>query len=460
MNNNFFLVHHLKKRLTTFTITNLLNNDLLMKHSYFSLMMTLCIASSMSAQNSFNTEQVFNRGQNPVPYTGLDILRKNNPYMIIRNISNATNGRQFNKEKYVTIPYMTGNNLYGVLGSYTYDSLSKQWKKYAYNQYFILYDFNSKSVPEAYIRQTYADSLKNKYIKTNFRFSGKNMPDTQYFYTIGASDTSYTGRNVFYYDTSDQLIHISRHNVSGSSVETFYAYTKDGRICNELRLEANTPFSTLDSVYQSSYDYDSSGKLLSFKEEVYDQAGRADMWTVKQMSTYTYNPKGLLSGDRMYTPDSSNDLTLESLHLYTYTNDNQIETYIQMRSHNGVFTERHKLEVFYEGSQAKYGYEYPWEDNDYSHIATRYYVFGSEDLLSVQTDLQVQKQFHVYPNPANHTIDIEVDASRPLNICDLSGHIVMHVPENHNRMVDISALNSGIYVIMVDDYMPLKLIKN
>lgn len=430
-----------------------------MKHSNSILLICLAFTVNMPAQNDFSKDQLFNRGASPNPYIGLDLLRKENPYIVIRNISNATNGTQFNKEKYVTIPTVMQNGLYSVLGFYRYDSLKHTWMTEEESNYFIGFDFNSKVVPWAYVHKHFKDSAWNNKTKTSFTFRGKNMPDTQNFYTIGLQDTTYFGRNLFYYDSLNRITLISNHLITGYSKETYLEYMPDGKLRKELNIVTKTQFAIPDSFSRYTYTYD-SGVLMSSLEEMYGLPGNPDAWTATRQVTYGYDAKGRLASDRIYLVDSSYQLALDQLHLYTYNMQDQVETYIHMRNYQGSFVNRHKLEIFYKNGSARYGYEYPWDDIDYSHVASRYYIFSSEDITDIPNVERPARTLSIVPNPALQQISLPPSLSgQAISIIDSHGKTVITVREDHDEHIDISTLAPGIYMIKTNNYLPASFIK-
>ena len=428
-----------------------------MKNSIFTLFI-LAMTTSLPAQNDFSKEQSFNRGRNPLPYRGLDILRKDNPYIVIRNISNSTNGRQFNKEKYVTLPHISQANLFSVLGFYQYDSLEQEWAISEVGNYYIGYDFDLHAVPYAYTHRLFGDSTKNTRSMTTFTFKGISMPDTQLLYEIG-EDTILVARNVFTHDAHGKPERISFRQLQGYGMETIFGYDSANRLVSELNLYMQSQFATVDSLSRYTYTYDSVGNVLSYQEEKYNLPGRENAWTVTQLETFSWNAKNKLTGDRKYVADASFQLQLKHIHLYSYNSLDQIETYIHMKHENGNYVDRHKLVIFYDGNTAKYGYEYPWEDMDYSHKASRYYVFSSEDILSVDPALSF-KAAPLYPNPAYDRIVVPgQSADMEISIFSMDGRYVRSVITGSGGEADVSGLAPGTYFLQAGRNTPSLFVK-
>jgi hypothetical protein len=439
--------------------SNSLNPEIHMKNSNLILIITLLLSSTLFAQNDFSKEQAFNRGLSPIPYRGLDKLRKDNPYIVIRNISNSTNGTQHNREKYVSLPHFSGTNLFSVLGSYRFDSIKRTWKVVELNKYFVGYDFDKHAVPFAYIHKSYFDTTKNTRSMTTFSFKAKNLPDTQFFYDIVGKDTIFVAKHTFNHDTADRLVHLNRKHASGSVIETYFEYTDSNRIATELNLSIKSQFATIDSVSRYTYLYDSTGLLTSLQEEKYGLPGRENAWTVTEQQTFAWNNKGMLVGDRVYLADTAYQLELDHLHLYSYNVQDQIETYIHMRYRNGEYVDRHKLVIFYDGNSAKYGYEYPWEDTDYSHRASRYYVFGTEDITEIK-DVTKSTELRLYPNPATQAITLPEElANIPVNIFAMDGRLLIKTSASAGADIDVSTLVAGTYLLQAGNYLPTMFVK-
>ncbi len=409
--------------------------------------------------NYFEREQLFNRPADPQPATGVDILRKEYPYIVIRDINNSTNGTQVNRRKYVTIPAISGSNLYAMLGDYLYDVQKKKWNINQVSNYIIEYNFNNGTVPKAFVHHRFADSLNNHTYKTLFSFNTDNLPDTQKYYLISHEDTVYYACIVFDYDKQKRLTHLRYSQTNGYSDETFFTF-ENGNLITALKLIFISQFSVPDSMLYS-YQYDSMGRITQYKEEEKPGNGNPGSWLLRNMKSYTYDVNGQLSGDRLYEPDSGGNAELKEINLYTYTGPGKMETWINIINPNGSSPLRNKLMLTYQGNKAVYAYRYPWLDIDYSHTPSSYYLFSDEDITGVKTPISSNKSIALYPNPAGNYIRLHhAEAGSALEIRDVNGKIALVIENYQGEDIDVSEFAPGLYLIIADKQKPIKFIKS
>ena len=113
--------------------------------------------------------------------------------------------------------------------------------------------------------------------------------------------------------------------------------------------------------------------------------------------------------------------------------------------------------VEYVGGGAPNG-QYNWEGAAYylddvwlSHIDSAHYVGVEEEQLSMKNE-----QLTIWPNPANDVLNIEMNNRNStglhVEIKDLLGRSVLTTSANSSKFqIDISALNSGVYCVVVRD---------
>ena len=74
-----------------------------------------------------------------------------------------------------------------------------------------------------------------------------------------------------------------------------------------------------------------------------------------------------------------------------------------------------------------------------------------EGILNLTTHISTKEEqaFHIYPNPANHIIQLSIDEEGELKIIDVVGK-VMHVePFKKSSRINIHNLPSGVYCIQL-----------
>ncbi len=76
---------------------------------------------------------------------------------------------------------------------------------------------------------------------------------------------------------------------------------------------------------------------------------------------------------------------------------------------------------------------------------------GKEARFDVSSDLPVNYDVAMYPNPATNTFHLNCEADGTLSVVDVQGRKIMerNVTKGHNE-IDVSALSSGLYVCRID----------
>ncbi|MDC3387984.1 T9SS type A sorting domain-containing protein [Flavobacteriaceae bacterium] len=104
----------------------------------------------------------------------------------------------------------------------------------------------------------------------------------------------------------------------------------------------------------------------------------------------------------------------------------------------------------------------PFNDgtNDYLYIAESSYIsFFEFNVLSTQ-NLSEKKQFEIYPNPTKDDINISgFEGEKSFKIYNLLGRLVMNGVASKSKKINISSLDSGMYLLKFDTGNVLKIIK-
>ena len=103
------------------------------------------------------------------------------------------------------------------------------------------------------------------------------------------------------------------------------------------------------------------------------------------------------------------------------------------------------------------GWQYNDDTQDYDQVMAKYYL---EESLSVTNPEYVSVQ--LYPNPAVETLSVRLkDGATATNytITDMTGKMVASGEFAANQNVSVAALSTGIYFIKVDDFQPIRFIK-
>lgn len=425
--------------------------------------LALLASGCLSAATApFQEQLAFNRAMNPRPYTGIDKLRLENPFILVQHLTNSTNPVLFNRSRYLSIRYGSNTGLFTKVAQYNYDSLHEKWVIGYLDEYTFVYDYTNKVVNEAAVAKKFADTNLNKSLKTKFSLNGFNVPDTQWVYNMTKTGPTLASRVIFNYDQPWHLVS-TRTDKSDNSIEfSMFSYDTVSRISGEVKLRTSDGLSPLDSIWRQSFTYDSTGKLSAWQEEQFSLPGHIGKWTVTNRITYTYDNKERLAGDRSYVMDSAYNLQLDILHLYSYNDFDKIETLIEMKQQkNGTFFPNNKLAIFYDvDHHATYGYLYPWVETDYSRRASDYYTFAQDDKTGIGIIAYQGPPASVYPNPACDALQLTGKLCEvPFSVMDASGRQVMSVNNVDHSQINISALAPGIYTIISAGLEPVRFIK-
>ncbi len=74
-----------------------------------------------------------------------------------------------------------------------------------------------------------------------------------------------------------------------------------------------------------------------------------------------------------------------------------------------------------------------------------------EESLSQSYIIQQESEFKVYPNPVTNTLNIQTNQEiHQISVFNMSGQLIKHVTENFQNGIDLSEINSGLYIIRID----------
>lgn len=434
-----------------------------MKPLRLTIVVALLTAGYLSATTApFQESLSFNRSMSPKPYTGMDLLRLDNPFILVQHLTNSTNPILFNRNKYLSIRYGNNTGLFSKVAQYNYDSISKKWDIAYFDEYTFVYNYGTKLVNQARVSKHFEDENFDRTMKTDFSFNGFNVPDTQWIYRVTQIGTSLASRIVFTYDQPWHLVSTRTDKADNSIEFSKFSYDSLSRLAGELKLRTSDGISPVDSLSRQTYTYDSTGKLSAWQEEQYGLPGRTGKWTIINRVTYTYDNKDRLASDRSYILDSAYNLNLDILHLYSYNDYDKLETLIEMKQlKNGNFFPNNKLVIFYDVSHhATYGYSYPWAETDYSRRASDYYTFAQDDKTDIDHVTLQGMDALVYPNPASDELQLTGKlCEAPISVIDANGKLVMSVNNVDHSKINIAGLAPGVYTIISSGLEPIRFIK-
>ena len=87
------------------------------------------------------------------------------------------------------------------------------------------------------------------------------------------------------------------------------------------------------------------------------------------------------------------------------------------------------------------------------------YVRVYQENLTNSINIDDKNKYTVFPNPANDVLTIQGKNVSSIKIFNIHGNIVLSKNVNHNKKVDISILNKGMYLVELEDYFGFKINK-
>ena len=87
------------------------------------------------------------------------------------------------------------------------------------------------------------------------------------------------------------------------------------------------------------------------------------------------------------------------------------------------------------------------------------YVRVYQENLTNSINIDNKNKYTVFPNPANDVLTIQGKNVSSIKIFNIHGNIVLSKDVNHNKKVDISILNKGMYLVELEDYFGFKINK-
>ena len=215
----------------------------------------------------------------------------------------------------------------------------------------------------------------------------------------------------------------------------------------------------VSDVYDS-YDSTSSGPEIYGAGSVYIyQRDEKARWNLKQK---------VVASDRHYRGHFGWNLSVSGDHLIVGSHSNNGQkpsyAYIFQRNTNGYWKEQIKLSssdstdrfgipVAISGNTALVGasrHSYDENGNNYLRDAGAVFVYETE--FAGVPEQKRKSDVSIYPNPANEFININSDHSFiQYRICNQQGALIQNGNLDEQNKVDISTLNEGIYVIVLQD---------
>lgn len=417
------------------------------------ILSALLLASGVYASNAGNSgpfaaDQHFYFRPQSLPLTGIDVLRKDVPYILVRDVGNSTNGKQENRIRLLTLPDRSGTPFYKTTATYRYDKNSRSWVTVNERQYQIAYAGSQGERITSYILKRF-DAGSGSSESFLYRvFAGQQPVDSILVYLIKDADTMLFMHEHYSYGIHPYPDKVVQVYSDGNTSEHQFSYNGQGSLLAECMVETDKGLPA-DTLVRKLYERDTSGRLTRYEEISYKLQGMHGQAVTTESRAYGYDVLGRIASCKTYKPDSTRKLIPERTELYTYNAAGKPETIVSMTLHDGhIFRVRQKIEIFYNGNTPAYAWEYPWKDNDFSHFASGYYLFSSTD-----PSLQVDKLWHTesdapYPNPCGRYLNLHPNLSGPVQIFDIHGRLMLETIADENGVVDLERLTPGTYLLV------------
>ncbi len=425
-----------------------------MKKLLTSLTLLVILCLQVHAQYDLQAEQRFNRKLPKRPLIGFELWRSYFPLIILQEPRNGT-PQWKNLYKWVTTPSGI-DAYYNELGEYDYDTTQQSWVVNRVDVYNLNYDFTQKRVISATVDKRYQNTSSNSTMQINYAFNGQFLPDTEFVQRkVGSGNYTPYSNYIFTYDTNNRIKAISYHYLaSGFWFKTFYSYDGDNRLKGETTIVGNTPTSTPDSSSKIIYEYDSSGRLSSFRTEVYEIVGSPYNWTTTNKTGYFYEgSSNTIIKNVKWTYDASDnyDLKISDEYEYTYNLQGYPETMIQSAYQtDATLLARSKWVLSYLNNEPDYAYEYEWSGIGYKPNPSFRYLFKETNTGLINEVATEENAVLVYPNPVKDKLYLNYrELPTTVQLIDVTGKMRELEINSYNQSVDMGVLPSGIYVLMV-----------
>lgn len=403
-------------------------------------------ATTVPSTGPYDSDQSFYFRPQPLPLTGVDMLRKEAPYILVRDVTNATNGKQENRLHMITLPGRSGTSHYKNTSAFTFDKTAKKWLPVNERQYAITYAGQSGERIASYLMQrNLADTAHEQLY---YRVFADQFPvDSVQVYFIQNGDTTLKMREYYTYSLHPYPDLLVQVDAEGRTTEHRFSYDGQGALISECILE-NRSGRPADTLTQLKYGRDTIGRLISYDEITYRHKGMEGKAFTAESRGYGYDAAGRVASCKTYKPDSSMHLVPEQTELYTYTQEGKPETIVSMTLHDGhIFSIRKKIEIFYERGKPAYAWEYPWKDNDYSHFASGYYLFSVTDPLLSVSQNSLYAEPLPGPNPCERFLYLPESWQGKIQLFDLQGRLMMETVKDESGKIDLELLPAGTYYV-------------
>ncbi len=236
-----------------------------------------------------------------------------------------------------------------------------------------------------------------------------------------------------------------------------FEYDTDGNII----LSEDYYWSSVDSLWipqtKNVFEYDTDGNKIL--DEWFYWESQNSLWIPDSKIVYSYDTHGnLLSHEYFYYDNSSKAYVHNRKKNYsydlTYTKEEVLipwargaESYMALDG--GDWSESAYLK---EGMILSIVESQKADDDEFTVWNRETFYYSAAQIILKDVPLHAP-QLHLYPNPASTTLNIslgdETVSSFDVKVIDLSGKTMLIRKMGNERTIDISSLNTGIYLIQI-----------
>lgn len=359
-----------------------------------------------------------------------------------------------------------------------YDAVQDTFMAYQYTEYFYLNNILSKTVQHTTVDNTWMTSHTTTYTYTtrttqkdevtpSWQASQRDTYNTlQERLTSEFSSTKtgtlITSKNSYTYNANHQVVLFTQQKNDTNCFQLVNSYTEDLLSVSTL-MTYNSFTKTWMPYSKTNYYYSPSGQLIEELQSYYSE----DHWVNRNKTLYTYNQNTLVStqywhwNTEFWSPDHKIDYTDTQNYSYAYFENNfWHENYLIHSTDQTTFT-LENTPLFWAKEPAFSDIFLPLFEKSFN------YIYGHKiKAVTVNTTghtFPESQSLTVYPNPSRDglfylasTIVYDYKVYTPSGLCLLSSK------KKDTRVLNLSALPAGLYLVMVHSSQgtrTLKLIK-
>lgn len=388
----------------------------------------------------------------PNVYTGMDLVTRTNPYLLIQEADENNPGNWINAQRST---YMLSQ-----VPGYTSQVKNEFWENnewvesYLQTDSFILdaqnrFDLAFENTVYNYPGFVYRMKLKYKY---DYDQNGKvvqidmksaNPPTSENY-------SDYALYKYFYDGSGRRILDTLIYTQASAPYRVHYTYDASGQAIDELWLVSN-PSQPVDSFIRRTFAYE-NGHLSAETSQSYDEDN--EVWFYQSADTLTYNAQGRVSGRITWGMVSINGSDFEFAPIrnesYTYTSSGMLEELIRLRWLNNEWVKENKINLFYDSAGAAIlGLGYDANGGSWLTVPTSRILF--KEFVGLAEAKGSNPEVVLYPVPAHDKIQIlsKTALQNQALITDMAGkqmHVQLEHSGNHQYQVSVN-LPSGLYLL-------------